>query len=188
MRELPFEEIVGLIDERRESGSPLTLIFDPAAPVTNLYAVEMPAMECLTAIAASEGGTEGWNAQDADASAALHEAMVRYTARNADTSQATGKGDAGGVLWRETETKAFIGDAGSMTCAHVDIAPQLELSHCLQGVKFVGVSSHDATERLLDEHAANDEDTIATSVSSCPTKCPTKPRLPSPHPSVVPAY
>jgi len=55
-------------------------------------------------------------------------------------------------LWSEAETKAFIGEAGSLTSAHVDIAPQLEVAHGLAGIKLLGVASHGATQRLFEEH------------------------------------
>ena len=50
--------------------------------------------------------------------------------------------------------RLFLGDAGSVTCAHIDLVPQLEMAHALCGTKFVGVASHAATPRLLREHAA----------------------------------
>ena len=59
-----------------------------------------------------------------------------------------------------------------MTCAHVDIAPQLELAHGLWGTKFLGVSAHEAAPRLLGEHAADGNDAMATSV---PTDRPLRP-------------
>ena len=94
---------------------------------------------------------------DADASALLHAALREQHARSEGggaAADAVGVGVQGKpgthpcVRWYERETKAFVGDAGSMTCAHVDIAPQRRT------VKFVGVGTHEETPRLLDEHAA----------------------------------
>ena len=153
----PFDEVLGLIDARRDAGDDLTVVFDTAAPVGHLYAVEMPSVAALRAIAISEARTEDdWCAADADASAALQRALRGQ----AEPAQGQGRGQGaappppGCILWHEAETKAFVGDAGSMTCAHVDIAPQLELAHGLHGVKFVGVGTYEATPRLLREHAA----------------------------------
>ena len=47
--------------------------------------------------------------------------------------------------------------AGSLTCAHVDMTPQLEMAHGLAGVKLLGVGAHAATRRLLDAHAPERE-------------------------------
>ena len=66
--------------------------------------------------------------------------------------------------------------AGSLTCAHVDMTPQLEMAHGLAGVKLLGVGSHAATRRLLDAHApereGDDGDVDATRV---PTDRPLRP-------------
>ena len=130
----------------------LVLVFETAAPVSHLYAVELPAVPALAAFAASEGRATEWVAADADASGAVHRALSR--AREV-SSALTGLANygSGAVLWKEEETKAFIGEASSMTCAHVDIAPQLEIAHGLAGLKVVGVGSHGETLRLLSEHA-----------------------------------
>jgi hypothetical protein len=163
LSDLPFEEVLELIDARRESSEPLTLVFETAAPVDHLYAVEMPAVPALAALAASEARSSEWRPDDADASALLHAALREQHARSEGggaAADAVGVGVQGKpgthpcVRWYERETKAFVGDAGSMTCAHVDIAPQLECAHGLHGVKFVGVGTHEETPRLLDEHAA----------------------------------
>jgi hypothetical protein len=140
LREQPFEDIMGLIDMRIDAGEPLVLVFDTASPTKHLYAVELPAVGALAALAASEARADCWNREDADASAAMWDVI---TASSASTP----------ALWHEEETKAFIGDAGSMTGAHVDIAPQLELAHGLCGAKFVGIATHEETSRLLREYA-----------------------------------
>jgi hypothetical protein len=179
LSDLPFEDVMARIDERRSGqlgapsralderrsgqlGAPsrappsdsgeLVLVFETAAPVSHLYAVELPAVPALAAFAASEGRATEWVAADADASGAVHRALSR--AREV-SSALTGLANYGGgaVLWKEEETKAFIGEASSMTCAHVDIAPQLEIAHGLAGLKVVGVGSHGETLRLLSEHA-----------------------------------
>jgi len=48
----------------------------------------------------------------------------------------------------------FVGEAGSQTCAHTDICPQLEFAHGLCGIKLLGVASHGATPRLIATHGA----------------------------------
>ena len=182
LKEMEHDEVLALIDERRDAGAPLTLVFETAAPTSRLYAVEMPAVPCLAALAESEGQARGnkacgeaWRVGDADASGAVRTALQE---RRRSGSGSSGAAEAGGaeagavgagsngraasgsaagarVLWREEETKAFLGEAGSATSAHVDIAPQLELAHGLCGLKFVGVASHEETARLLAEHAAD---------------------------------
>ena len=190
LSDLPFEDVMARIDERRSGqlGAPsrappsdsgeLVLVFETAAPVSHLYAVELPAVPALAAFAASEGRATEWVAADADASGAVHRALSR--AREV-SSALTGLANYGGgaVLWKEEETKAFIGEASSMTCAHVDIAPQLEIAHGLAGLKVVGVGSHGETLRLLSEHAGacmeeeeeEEEEGLATCV---PTDRPLK--------------
>ena len=139
LTEIPFEHILRAIDERRDAGMPLTLVFDTAAPASHLYAVEMPAARLFGALAASEARTDTWHADDVDADGLMAERLHE-----------SGQPPA---LWSEGLAKAFVGDRGSVTCAHVDIAPDLELAHQLHGVKFLGVATHDATPRLLDDHA-----------------------------------
>jgi hypothetical protein len=157
---LPFEAVLAAIDAVRATESPLTLLLETATPTSHLYAVEMPAQPLFAALAASEAQHDTWRLEDADASGAV-------SALLAATEQPP-------PLWTEDATKAFIGDRSSLTCAHVDIAPDLELAHGLCGAKFVGVSTHDATPRLLADHAPcsahydddddDDDDVISTSV------------------------
>eukprot|EP00965_Chrysotila_dentata_P084873 2801447-Pleurochrysis_carterae.AAC.3 len=64
----------------------------------------------------------------------------------------------GAFLWREQLPRIFVGDAGSLTCAHVDLMPQLELAHGLTGTKILGVATRDATARLLATHGAARDD------------------------------
>ena len=156
LTEMPFESVLSHIDSVRDAGSPLTLLLDTAAPATNLYAVEMPAPPLFAALAASEAQLKTWQRADVDAGAAMSELLA----------------SAGGPapLWTEKATKAFIGDAGSVTSAHVDIAPDLEVLHGLHGIKFVGVATHEATARLAAEHIPREEEeaeadeAVATSV------------------------
>ena len=134
LSDLPFEDVMARIDERRSGhvaapsrarpsvGGELVLVFETAAPVSHLYAVELPAVPALAAFAASEARATDWVATDADASGAVHRVL---------SARGLAKFGGGAVLWKEEETKAFIGEAGSMTCAHVDIAPQLEVAHGL---------------------------------------------------------
>ena len=154
LSDLPFEDVMARIDERRSGhvaapsrarpsvGGELVLVFETAAPVSHLYAVELPAVPALAAFAASEARATDWVATDADASGAVHRVLsARGLAKfgggavlwKEEETKARGLAKFGGgaVLWKEEETKAFIGEAGSMTCAHVDIAPQLEVAHGL---------------------------------------------------------
>ena len=141
LSDLPFEDVMARIDERRSGhvaapsrarpsdGGELVLVFETAAPVSHLYAVELPAVPALAAFAASVARATDWVATDADASGAVHRALSR--AREVSSARGLANYGGGAVLWKEEETKAFIGEAGSMTCAHVDIAPQLEVAHGL---------------------------------------------------------
>ena len=134
LSDLPFEDVMARIDERRSGhvaapsrarpsdGGELVLVFETAAPVSHLYAVELPAVPALAAFAASAARATDWVATDADASGAVHRVW---------SARGLAKFGGGAVLWKEEETKAFIGEAGSMTCGHVDIAPQLEVAHGL---------------------------------------------------------
>ena len=99
----------------------------------------MPAQPLLAALALSEGRATAWRRADADAAGAIAACL-------ASAGQPA-------PLWREDATKAFVGDKGSRTCAHVDIAPDLELAHGLHGTKLLGVATHEATARLLEDHA-----------------------------------
>jgi len=136
-----FEDILGEIDARRAAGHTLRAVFNTAAPVQRLYAVEMPARASLAAIAATEGLAPP-AAAAVDAGGAM------------DTLLRAAQGGQDGFLWRERTPRLFLGDAGSATCAHVDMVPQLEFAHALCGTKFLGIASHGATPSLLHEHAA----------------------------------
>jgi hypothetical protein len=139
---LPFEAVLEEIDARRATGLPLTVTFDTAAAVTHLYAVEMPAAATLAAFAAAQGVAPPTTRIDVGVGAAL-------------------RGVA--PLWREQTPGLFLGEAGSLTCAHTDICPQLEMAHGLLGLKVLGVASHAATPRLLAKHG-EDADEEATRV------------------------
>jgi hypothetical protein len=148
---MPFEAVMHELDQRRATGDALTVSFDTAAAVTHLYAVEMPAAAVLAALAAAFGGATDYRCCDAAVRAAL---------------------PGPELLWREETPRLFLGEAGSLTCAHTDICPQLEVAHGLLGVKLLGVASHDATPRLSVDHGENcDEE--ATHV---PTDRPLTPR------------
>ena len=157
---LPFDEILAEIDRRRARGDELVLELDTAAAIRRLYAVELPATDALTALAAAaKGGGRRVSASEAAAAASTS------TAGDAagDAADEADGGDVGGAvrallpassfLWSEREAKLFVGDAGSLTCAHTDIVPQLELAHGLAGVKLLGIASHAATPRLRASHA-----------------------------------
>ena len=136
-----FGDILGEIDARRAAGDTLRAVFSTAVPVQRLYAVEMPAQASLAAIAATEGMVPPV-AASIDAGGAV-DTLLRGAQDGQD-----------GFLWRERTPRLFLGDAGSATCAHVDMVPQLEFAHALCGTKFLGVASHGATPSLLREHAA----------------------------------
>ena len=156
LRAMAFDDVLAANDEVRDAGRPLTLVLDTAAPAERLYCVEMPADGVFGALAAAD---DAWRAADVDASGAIAALLE----------------DAGTPppLWAEVATKAFVGDAGSLTCAHSDIAPDLELCHGLAGAKLIGVASHDATPRLAAEHVARDDDDDDERVSTAvPTHRP----------------
>lgn len=136
---LSFEAILNELDQRRAAGGAFTVTFDTAAAVTRLYAVEMPAAAAFAALAAAfDGHARGDARIDLGLDAAL-------------------PGPA--LLWREDTPRLFLGEAGSVTCAHTDICPQLELAHALLGVKILGIASRQATPRLSAEHGGgNGED------------------------------
>ena len=170
---LPFDSVLAHIDERRDANKPLTIVFDSATPTTKLYAVEMPAVPVFAALAASEARLKEWKREDVDASIHMT-TMLKEQQQQANSEHK----HLPSPLWSEGVTKAFIGDAGSITCAHADIAPDLELAHQLYGTKFLGVAAHDATRRLLADHAGvaqqvteegededeEDEEVVSTSV------------------------
>lgn len=134
---MPFEAVLDEIDERRAAGLALAVTFDTAAAVTQLYAVEMPAAATLAAFAAALGVAPPTRRVDVGVGAALRGVVP---------------------LWREETPRLFLGEAGSLTCAHTDLCPQLELAHGLLGLKMLGIASHEATPRLSAEHAEDDEE------------------------------
>ena len=127
----------------------LRAVFDTAAPVERLYAVEMPAAATLAALAASEACDPAHvDAATVDAGAALERLLGDVSGGDVDGREdGEGSGDSrgnvdspvgsGGVsaahggggqlsdgsafLWREGTPRLFIGDAGSATCGHVDM-------------------------------------------------------------------
>lgn len=132
------EAILDEIDRRRAAGDVLVVAFETAAPIERLYAVEMPAAAALRALASSEGvRPDRLSEDDLDVGAALSGMLTPVP------------------LWREPTSRLFLGDASSLTCAHVDIVPQIEVAHGLCGVKLLGVGSHEETERLLGRHGAS---------------------------------
>jgi hypothetical protein len=157
---LPFEAVLNAIDERRAAGHALAVTFDTAAPVSHLYAVEMPADAALTALAAVGASQPATRPIDVGVGAALRALC----------------GPA--LLWREDTPRLFIGEAGSLTCAHTDICPQLELAHGLFGSKLLGVASCAATPRLSAEHVGDDgdDDDIDHEATRVPTDRPLTPR------------
>jgi len=52
---LSFEAILAEVDARRARGGSLTVVFDTAVPAARLYAVELPAVPALRALATAEG-------------------------------------------------------------------------------------------------------------------------------------
>jgi len=133
---LAFEDFLDAIDEERDAGQRLVLTFDTAAPLTHLYAVEMPAASALAALAVSAGGLPAIGS-DAGVGASF-DGLCGLE-----------------LLWREPTPRLFLGASGSVTCAHVDICPQLQVAHGLVGTKVLGVASQQATPRLSAEHAGD---------------------------------
>jgi hypothetical protein len=136
---IAFEAVLEAIDERRLSGRAITVTFDTAIPLRHLYAVEVPADAALPALAAATGLSRASGRADVDAGAAL-DALC-----------------GGALVWREDGARLFVGQASSLSCAHTDICPQLEIAHGLLGSKFLAVASHDATPRLITEHAGDED-------------------------------
>jgi hypothetical protein len=131
------------IDARRERGDSLHVVFDTAAPVQRLYAVEMPARAAVSALALVEG---------------LGHVAGPQAALDLDVgAQLSALCGPGALLWTEQTPRLFLGEAGSATCAHTDICPQLEFAHGLCGIKMLGVASHEATPRLSAVHVGSDE-------------------------------
>ncbi len=128
---MTFEAVLDEIDERRAAGVDLPVTFNTAASVTNLYAVEMPAAAALEVFSAALGTEPPTTRIDVGVGMALRGCVP---------------------LWREDTPRLFLGEPGSLTCAHTDICPQLELAHGLMGLKFLGVASAQATPRLYAEH------------------------------------
>ncbi|HCH66302.1 MAG TPA: hypothetical protein DFR83_26090, partial [Deltaproteobacteria bacterium] len=135
-----FEAVLDMIDERRAMGLPLRITFDTAAPVTRLYAVEMPATVALGVLATATGYAPPLRSHDVGVGASF-DRLCGST-----------------LIWREATPRLFLGEAGSVTCAHTDICPQVQMAHALSGTKLLGVAAHHATSRLRAEHARTDED------------------------------
>ncbi len=140
---LSFEAVLDAIDARRAAGRPLTVTFDTAAAVAHLYAVEMPAAEALRALASTVDQAP-LPSHDVGVGASL-DALC---------------GEA--LIWREDTPRLFVGEAGSLTCAHVDLCPQVQMAHALVGTKFLGIASHRATPRLIAEHGEDPEHEATT--------------------------
>ncbi|MFT6819700.1 MAG: hypothetical protein ACJATT_003524 [Myxococcota bacterium] len=133
---LPFEGILGAIDARRNADEWLTMTFTTASPHRHWYAVEMPAAATLQGL--------GVPAKD--------------TAVGADFDSLCGPT----LLWREPIPRLFLGESGSVTCAHVDICPQVQVAYGLLGSKVLGVASHSATPRLRARYSGEDDEEPAT--------------------------
>ena len=137
---LSFEEVLDTIDARRASGLPLSITFETAVQVSRLYAVEMPAAVALGVLAATADEGLRVPPRDVGVGASL-DALCGHT-----------------LVWREDTPRLFLGESGSVTCAHTDICPQVQMVHALVGTKLLGVAAHHATPRLRAEHALADED------------------------------
>jgi hypothetical protein len=155
---LSFEKVLDIIDARRSVAHPLTITFETAAQVTRLYAVEMPAAAALRALAATVDGGLRMRSRDVGVGASFDALCGRA------------------LVWREETPRLFLGEAGSVTCAHTDICPQVQMAHALFGTKLLGVASHHATSRLRAEHALADEEgdggVLEHEATSVPTDCP----------------
>ena len=136
---LSFEEVLDAIDARRTVDRPLSITFDTAAPVSHLYAVEMPAAAALHTLAATVDGGPRVRSRDVGVGASLDALCGRA------------------LVWREGTPRLFLGEAGSVSCAHTDMCPQVQMAHALFGTKLLGVASHHATPRLRAEHAPDGE-------------------------------
>ena len=145
---LPFEDILEALDLERDAGAWVELVFATAAPLDRWYAVELPAASALAALGASVPDDAGVGAS--------FDALC---------------GEA--LLWREPIPRLFVGAPGSVTCAHIDICPQVQLAHGLVGTKVLGVASHPATPRLVAEHGgAGDTGAIDDGATHVPTDRP----------------
>lgn len=158
---MKHETILDEIDRRRAAGDVLVVAFETAAPIERLYAVEMPAAAALRALASSEGvQPDRLSDDDLDVGAALSAMLAGEP-----------------PLWREPTSRLFLGDASSLTCAHVDIVPQIEMAHGLCGIKILGIGSHEETESLLGRHGASgfDGEKVDVDASRVPTERALKP-------------
>ena len=155
---LSFEGVLDAIDTRRSMGRPLTITFETAAPITHLYAVEMPAAATLHALAATVDGGPWVQSPDVGVGASLDALCGRD------------------LVWREDTPRLFLGEAGSVTGAHTDMCPQVQMAHALAGTKLLGVASQRATPRLRGEHAPDgqgeDDHNFEREATSAPTDRP----------------
>ena len=157
-----FEAVLDAIDSRRSEGRPLSITFDTAAPVTHLYAVELPAAAAIRALAGTVKGGPRMRSRDVGVGASLDALCGRD------------------LIWRERTPRLFLGDPGSVTSAHTDMCPQVQMTHALCGTKLLGVAAHHATPRLAAEHAAGregeDGDLLEHEATTVSTDGPLTPR------------
>jgi hypothetical protein len=125
-----LDDALAAIDQAFFEGAGVVLRVDTASVATGMYAVEMAAALALRALGAAAAP---------DVGAAL-------AAR-------------GGLLWRESTPRLFLGEAGSVTSAHVDLCPQVQVAQGLWGTKLLSVASHAETRRLVAAHGDDDDPT-----------------------------
>ena len=113
LESLPFEDILAAIDARRDAGETLQVDFSTAAPVTRLYAVEMPAAPFLASAAAAASSSSG----RPSGRAIGRRAKARAPAGGGGPLGSIQAGAAidemtrGAFLWREPFARAFVGQA-----------------------------------------------------------------------------
>ncbi|KAJ1453634.1 hypothetical protein M885DRAFT_618834 [Pelagophyceae sp. CCMP2097] len=134
-----FEDILEAIDVARASPRRVELKFETAVAASRYYAVELP----VAALPALAGEAD----DDIDVGTEFFAALDGLTSRREE------------FIWREQAPRAFIGDAASMTCLHVDMLPQLQFAHGLGGTKLLGVATLAATARLSKDHCVTEDET-----------------------------
>jgi len=101
---------------------------------------------------------------EVDAGATIHDILCKRACEREDgiglKSEAAAAGSKEersrrrGFLWREPLPRLFLGEGGSMTGAHIDACPQVELAHGLAGTKILGVAVGHASSSSSSSSAA----------------------------------
>mmetsp|Transcript_41286 Transcript_41286/g.53230 ORF Transcript_41286/g.53230 Transcript_41286/m.53230 type:complete len:622 (-) Transcript_41286:233-2098(-) len=134
--DLEFSEI----DAEFDLPPPWKVEFDTACTAERLYAVEIPAEECMQVLGRKEEN--------------LCDVGGKLTTRLKKAP----------VLWKEEYSRLFVGDPGSTTSLHVDLVPQLEFCHVVEGTKLLGTATREATPDLLRQHVQEKDEMCETKI------------------------